>query len=283
MKKRKMTDLPGRFRRILVALDASRQSQTALEAAAEMAERMQAELEAMFVEDIDLLHLAELPFSHEIGFTSASRRLLDSTAMARALRIRASEARAMLESIAAKHKITSTFRVARGKVLEELLAATETVDMVAVGTRGHKLGRGKQVGSTYSGVLQSCRCSVLVLQENIAPGDAIVVLFDGSDASIRALELAQTMSASHHDPVVVVLLCKTSRADSLKQKAANYLGDLPDVEYRELSTSQLDELSRTLNDTKCGVFLVPRPITQTLDSLSLERLSHLRCPVMLLP
>ena len=283
MKKRKMTDLPGRVRRILVALDASQQSQVALETAALMAERMQAELEAMFVEDIDLLHLAELPFTHEIGLTSASRRMLDSVAMARALRVRAGQARAMLESIAAKHKIASSFRVARGKVLEELLAATETVDVVAVGTRGHKLGHGQQVGSTYSGMLQSCRCSVLVLQENISPGDAIVVLFDGSDASMRALELAKTMSTSHHDPMVVVLLYRDSGAASLKQQAAKHLGDTVDVEYRELSPSQLDELSRTLNSTKCGVFLVPRPITQTFDSLSVERLAHLRCPVMLLP
>lgn len=277
-----MTDLPGRIRRILVALDASQQSQAALETAAAMAERMQAELEAMFVEDIDLLHLADLPFAREIGFTSASRRLLDSAAMARALRVRAGQARAMLESIAAKHKIASSFRVARGNVLTELLAATETVDVVAVGTSGHKLGRGQQAGSTYTGMLQSCRCSVLVLQEKITPGDAVVVLFDGSDESIRGLELARSMAASDEDPLSIVLLARDANVEQLQQQALEYVGDTAEVDIRALTVSQLDQLPAILNITKCGVFLVPRSISQTIDLLGVERLAHLRCPVMLL-
>jgi hypothetical protein len=91
------------------------------------------------------------------------------------------------------------------------------------------------------------------------------------------------MTAPHHDPMVVVLFYKDSDVVSLKQQAAKYLGDVADVEYRELSTSQLDELSWTLNSTKCGVFLVPHPITEAIDSLNVERLAHLRCPAMLVP
>ena len=62
--------------RILVALDASPQSEAALRAAAELAALLEAELEGLFVEDINLLHLCGLPFGREIrlvyGFGAAA-------------------------------------------------------------------------------------------------------------------------------------------------------------------------------------------------------------------
>ena len=66
------------IRRILVALDASRHSLAALEAAAELAARLKAELVGLFVEDIDLLRLAGLPFAREIRYPSAIIQQLDS-------------------------------------------------------------------------------------------------------------------------------------------------------------------------------------------------------------
>ena len=50
-------------RRILVALDASAHSHAALAAAVALAARLHAEIEGLFVEDINLLRLAELPFT----------------------------------------------------------------------------------------------------------------------------------------------------------------------------------------------------------------------------
>jgi nucleotide-binding universal stress UspA family protein len=55
------------FQRILVALDASPASLAALDFATELAERHQAELLGIYVEDINLLRSAEIPFTREIG------------------------------------------------------------------------------------------------------------------------------------------------------------------------------------------------------------------------
>ncbi|WP_054774730.1 hypothetical protein [Methylogaea oryzae] len=53
--------------RILVALDATRHNPAALEAATLLAARTRAELLALFVEDLGLFHLAQLPFAMETG------------------------------------------------------------------------------------------------------------------------------------------------------------------------------------------------------------------------
>ena len=63
-----MTERPvSLVRRILVAVDASHHSIAALEAAVELATRFQAELLGLYVEDINLLRLAQLPFGREVG------------------------------------------------------------------------------------------------------------------------------------------------------------------------------------------------------------------------
>ena len=80
---------PGGFRRILVALDASRESDAALAAAAELAQQLDAELMGLFIEDIDLLNLAALPFSREVAVLSLSGRGLDPERVARELRSKA--------------------------------------------------------------------------------------------------------------------------------------------------------------------------------------------------
>ena len=260
--------------RILVALDDSRQSRAALEAAAAIAERLQAELEGMFIEDIDLLQMAELPFAHEIGFTSRSRRLLDSNTMARALRARASALRKTFEEIASRHRLVSSFHVTRGKVLAELLAATERVDMIAVGTSGHKVGRGGRPGTTYTGVAESCHCSVLLLQEHMTTGRSVITLFDGSEDAVRALKLAESLSTAQADPLVVVLLPGAGDVANLRQKAEDLVGDKQDVDYVELRETQLDNLHTVLGQYQCGVLLLSRAISREQPRLNIERLAQ---------
>ena len=66
------------IRRILVAVDASTHSLAALEAASVLAEVLNAELVGIFVEDINLLRLAGLPFAREVRYQSALDRPLRS-------------------------------------------------------------------------------------------------------------------------------------------------------------------------------------------------------------
>jgi nucleotide-binding universal stress UspA family protein len=68
-------------RRIVVAVDSSPHAQAALDAAAALAARMHAELEGLFVEDIDLLNLAALPFGREFNMATGQARPFDAGAL----------------------------------------------------------------------------------------------------------------------------------------------------------------------------------------------------------
>lgn len=62
--------------RVLIALDANLRSLDALRLAAELAARLEAELLALFVEDVNLIRLAGLPFAREVDRSSAVERQL---------------------------------------------------------------------------------------------------------------------------------------------------------------------------------------------------------------
>jgi nucleotide-binding universal stress UspA family protein len=98
------------IRRILVALDASRQSVAALQVAADLASHLEAELVGLFVEDINLLRLAELPFAREVGSYSATRRRLNTRQVERQLKVQAERARRALEAYADRASVRWSLR-----------------------------------------------------------------------------------------------------------------------------------------------------------------------------
>ena len=62
-----MAERPFPIRRILVALDASEASRAAIRSAVDLAARFRAELVGLFVEDVNLLRSAQLPFVRKVG------------------------------------------------------------------------------------------------------------------------------------------------------------------------------------------------------------------------
>lgn len=119
-----------KIRRIIVELESAPRSRAKLEVAAKLAAQMEAELVGMFVEDINLLHFAGMPFAREVCLASATRRPLDVEGMERSLRALASEAQRTLAMVAGRIPVRWSFRVARGTAGAELLAAATHADLV---------------------------------------------------------------------------------------------------------------------------------------------------------
>ena len=93
------------IRQIIVALDASSSSRALLEAAAELAARLQTELVGLFIEDANLVNLAGSPFFREVSHFSATARPLSSEQLERQLRGQANQIRRALTEIAARRHV----------------------------------------------------------------------------------------------------------------------------------------------------------------------------------
>jgi hypothetical protein len=83
------------------------------EAVARLAEEMQAELLGLFIEDVELLRFAALPFAAEVGFPSAARRTVDLAGLERQLRTQAAGLRQALAVALDPTAVIWSFRVAR--------------------------------------------------------------------------------------------------------------------------------------------------------------------------
>ena len=116
------------IRRITVVQEPA-QGAWALDAVAEVAAALEAELLGLFLEDVELLHFAGLPFAREIG-ASARPRGLDVQTMERRLRSQAEEARRALAAAAEGKPVRWSFRVERGSVPAQLRKALADADLV---------------------------------------------------------------------------------------------------------------------------------------------------------
>jgi nucleotide-binding universal stress UspA family protein len=206
-------------RRILVALDASPHSHAALEEAAAMAARLEAELVGIFVLDTELLRFSALPVARETGLTSALRRTLDPERMERALRLQAGRARLDLEKAARTHRLQSSFKLARGNVLSELLEAAGQADLVAMGAMGHMALTGRRLGSTVRGITTRAACSVLLLTPEVRRGGAVVAVYDQSPHAEQALALAAQLAVRSETNLVVLLSGSEAALPTLKEQA----------------------------------------------------------------
>lgn len=204
------------IRRVLVALDSTRDNLVALEAAAELAAHLEAELSGLFIEDIDVLHLSELPFAREVRYTAVGHRALDRATVEREFRVVAEAARRALEAAAGRHRLRWSFRVVRGQVERELLNAAGESDLVAVGKADRPLTRGRRLGHRARAVTARGPAAVLLTEGPAArEGEPITVTYDASACSERALGVAARLAGAAERTLDVLLLA--DRPDDIKR------------------------------------------------------------------
>jgi len=179
-------------RRILLALD-SAQDASALELAAQLAALLRGTLHGVFVENSDLLRLAQLPFAHEVTLTSAAMRRLEAAQLERELRNQAEQVRRLLESHALRHRVEWTFRIERG-ALTATLAASSGSDVVML-SRPAVSARDAHSAAT-----------------------PVLAAFDGSAAAARALDTAADLAGSE-----LLVLLPAAHAAELRSAAAALL------------------------------------------------------------
>ncbi len=215
------------IRRILVAIDASPSSMAALHTAAELAHQLDAELLGMFVEDINLLRMAELPFARRISFYSATEQTIDREKIEQEMRAQANAARRALAEMARQARLRSSFRVARGVIHIELLQASNEVDLIILGKTGWS--RRKRIGSTTRVVMAQSPRHILVLQQTYRARSMLAVIYDGAPQAQKALNVAGELMHGKEGVLNVLVLAGSIEQAQLYQSQVS-----PWVQAREL-------------------------------------------------
>ncbi|SEN56069.1 universal stress protein [Nitrosomonas marina] len=191
--------------RILVALDASSSSRNILQAGIKLATHLNAELNVLFIEDIDLLHVAELPFVREVIYGAPVGRSINVMAMERSMQTQSAQLRKLVESIARENQIKITFSVMRGNVARMLCDASQQTDLLVIGKNTQLLLKSRKIGSITRLVLATARCNLVVLQYGSIIERPVVVVYTGDRTSQRALTLAIELAREDHNQLIIVL------------------------------------------------------------------------------
>ncbi len=205
------------IRHIAVALDCSPHSIASLTAAAELARLMHADLTGIFVEDINLIRMAELPFCHEIRMYTSEPEKVDSSQLERSLKLQARTAKESLQNIAEQFMVKHSFRVCRGMVPAEVIAAAVEADLLVLGRSGRSPACHKGLGSTAKKALAEGKKPLLFVRPGFSAKEwPILVLYDGSAGSQQALGTA--LDLIHPGTSLNVLLLGETREETIEME-----------------------------------------------------------------
>jgi len=273
---------PG-IRRILVALDASADSAAALEAAVALAARLEAELTGLFVEDIEIVRAAGLPFAREIRVFQRAPRSINAAELEAQLRARARAIERMLARSAGEADVRFRFRRVRGRVDAEVLAATGDVDLVVLGRAGHSPLARRRLGSTARAMLARGSRPVLLLGRRAQLREPVFAVFDGSEAAVRALAVAVDLARRGPQPLhVLVTADSAERVAALQAEARRALApEGGNAVLHRIVGADSARLAEIACEAGAGVLVAPAS-DPTLDAAALPAaLDAAGCPLLL--
>ncbi|MFQ5774986.1 MAG: universal stress protein [Kiloniellaceae bacterium] len=244
------------LRRILVVLDGDDSARAALDAAARLAAARNAELVGLFVEDTELLEAAALPFTWSIHSHAGGQAPLDAAMMQRALRIYALRASAAVAAAAERLHVTWSFRVIRGTIAEQVLAAAQGCDLLALGSAGSLMRRAR--AEVARGLMaMSAPCSLLLMYAGARADQPVTVLYDGPE---RALELGRQLAEAYGRRLLVVAVGESEAAAAERQAQAAAWLERRGVraEPRALAVREGPEVCEVLRHEYPGVLVLDR-------------------------
>jgi len=255
-------------RRILIALDASASSLAALKAAVRLAAELGADLEGLFVEDANLVRIATLPVARRVLFPSAAEEPLDSSCMERELKALARHAQRSLAALAEHSGIRWTFRVVRGKVPVEILAAASESDLLTVGCSGWSLARRMQMGSTAQNAAMNAPKALLLVKQPLDVDRPVVVLFDGSPLAAQALRAAARFTGAFQSRLTIFILAESAEnARTLMQRAAHLLKeDEVEASFRPVFTAGALQLADAIESEAGGLLVLCRKYSRVSET-----------------
>jgi hypothetical protein len=214
----------------------------------------------VFVEDTDLLRVAALPFTREVGLVSGAVRPLEPGDVEGALRRRAEQARRSLADLAESARVKWSFRVARGTLQGEVLAAAGRADVVVTGERP-RAGRGRPRVAAQT----------------------VTAVFEPTEAGHRALSIALRLAEGQLQALsLLVPAAAGSDLARLRELAAQALRVAPGLANVELlSSRQAGEVIRLSRQRASRALVLPASSLSDGDEQVRLLVEESTCPLVL--
>jgi nucleotide-binding universal stress UspA family protein len=275
---------PPAVYRVLLAVDRPDLLAGVLQSIAVLACGSRTELVGLFVEDANLERLAGLPIAREILHRTGTERTLEWSQLERQLKAQAALVRRSLESLASALQMQCSFKLVRGEVRAEVLAAAGEADLVVVEVPFWPTERRARLGPAVLGsVASKVSRTLLLLPSGVVAAGRVLALFDGVEGCDAALDAAvQVAHASEQELVVLVPADAAQPPRTLQGLAEQALRERgATARFHWLVSSDERSLGNAVRRQGAGMLVLAgeQPLAHGLALPDL--LSRIRCPVLL--
>lgn len=218
---------------ILLAIDGSNYTEAILKYGIDLAQKIDAHLRVLTVIDIRIFEWAVA-----IGVEGFAPIIPSTTYQEESQKILEDKAEKVLEragTVLTKEGVSHDLEKASGSPVEIICDRSRLVDLVIMGSRG-EFGswRDKMLGATLEATTRLCIKPVMVTEKEYSPVTNILVAYDGSNNSNKALPWAGFLARQLDTPLTVLTVGsdKESAKSTLKE-ASEYLAS---YKLQKLST-----------------------------------------------
>ncbi|MBM3485842.1 MAG: hypothetical protein FJX67_04320 [Alphaproteobacteria bacterium] len=271
------------FRRIVVAVDSPAAADPVLETAADIARRLEAELEGLFIEDENLLRLADLNVGRAFNALTGRETALDAAAMELLFRGEAARIRHALEVHVGRANLRHRFRIVRGMV-ERTLGEAGAGDLLVLSLAGRTVGARIGPHHAVLSALSSVRNAVLLVRPGTRLSGHALVLYGPEPDGSGLLAAAAHLVAGTNGRLTILLERDQARSDRLAAQAAEEAGRLGlAADLRTTDRVSLDAVCGLLGAAGAGVFAVRASHALLTGADRAALLERIGCPLLIVP
>jgi len=270
--------MTGGIERIVVALDAASENRTAIATAARLAARWEAHLHGVFVEDDDLIRLANLPFARQVtlGFGVETLNLQQARRQTRAF---AERARHDLAAAARRHAVEWSFEVV-GDAATSRIGAAETTDFIVCGITTRPIGGHFRVECRWWSVVEPGASSFLMAQHDRHNGGVAVLLHDRDAAAERLVTVAAQLAQTHAGRLAVICTPDLASSPEFKTWLDGCLAGEAVKTELDLAPEEPAALIRRIVELDCRIVALAAGTPQARPDGLREMVAKLACDVL---
>ena len=264
--------------RVLLTLDATADTRTAITIAVRLAARAGMRLHAVFVEDEELLNLARLSIAREVVAGSGAGGLSGGDVELH-LRAAASHTQEDVRGAARLHAIEYSFEIVRGGAEAALTVASES-DLVVAAALARPVAGYFRVASRWHQALECVPGLILLAQESDnKSNDFVVLLCKRSPGSARMLHAAARIAELGAGTLTVICPSELSTAEDCAEWIDQQVAPAPIKPKIETAPPGLAALEVRIAELDCGLLALDAAAPKRGQLTEIAQ--RLRCDVLI--
>jgi len=269
-------------KRILVSLDTSTHSFSALKAAVELAHHYEAKLKGLFIQDTALLRLAETQLFYEIGEYTAISRKITVDGLTHSMIAQSRRIMRVFQKLVDQTGVEGEFRVLDGSVDEVIDHESKKCDLLVIGKTGTNPMKRPRLGSTARALIHLGKKSILLVEEDANLGYPIFVLFEDSSLSWTSLETARELMGPGEKLTVLLEESPIEEFTNMKEKIRDWAKEKKiNISFQSFKAETFGRFIQKIKLAKTGLFILPYMLSPLYKVLVEKYLKEISLPILL--